>query len=206
MKENIINLEKKTVGEIELSDAIFGGQVNKTVLYDALRMQMSSKRQGNAATKNRALVSGSTRKIYRQKGTGRARHSDRRANIFVGGGKAFGPHPRDYSYAIPVKARRGAMCSALTTKQSEGKLLIVDKFDVNQKKTSVVAKIFEILGVRNGLVVTDQPNENLKRSTRNIPNMKVVCAVGLNLYDLLRHEHVVMTTAALNKVQEILKP
>ena len=206
MKETIFDLTKKQVGEIELLDAIFDAPINKTLIYDALKMQMASKRQGDAASKNRTLVSGSTKKIYRQKGTGRARHSDSRANIFVGGGKSFGPHPRDYSYAIPVKARRGAMRTAIADKRREGKLLIVDSFSVSEPKTSLMVKALKTLGVGKALLVADKPDENLKRSVRNIANVKLVRWDALNLLDVLNHEHLVVTPAALNKVQEILKP
>jgi len=206
MKETIFDLEKKKVGEIELSDAVFDVPVNNALIYDAIKMQLTCRRQGDAASKNRTLVSGSTKKIYRQKGTGRARHSDSRANIFVGGGKSFGPHPRDYSYAIPVKARRGALRVALAEKRREGKLLIVDQFLVNEPKTSVMAKALKTLGVNKGLLVTDAVDQNLKRSVRNIANMKLVRWDGLNLFDVLHHEHLVITSAALNKVQEILLP
>jgi large subunit ribosomal protein L4 len=206
MKETVFDLEKKKVGEFELAEEIFNAPVNKALVYDALKMQMTNRRQGDAASKNRKLVAGSTRKIYRQKGTGRARHSDRRANIFVGGGKSFGPHPRDYTYAIPVKARRGALRAALTDKYKEGKLLIVDQFTVNEANTYVVARSLKTLGVTKGLLVTEQPDENLKRSVRNIANVKLVRWEGLNLYDVLKYEHVVITPSALSKVQEILKP
>lgn len=206
MKESIFDIEKKRVGEIELADDIFGAPINSVLLYDALRMQQTNKRQGDAASKNRTLVSGSTRKIYRQKGTGQARHSDRRANIFVGGGKSFGPHPRDYSYAIPVKARRGALRSALAAKYKDGKILIVEDFSAKEINTSKMAKTLNVLGVNEGLIVVDKPDENLKKSLRNIPKVKLVRWEGLNLYDVLKYEHLVITPTALNKVQEILQP
>ena len=206
MKESIFDLEKKKVGEIELADDIFGAPINLVLLYDTLRMQQTNKRQGDAASKNRRLVSGSTRKIYRQKGTGQARHSDRRANIFVGGGKSFGPHPRDYSYAIPVKARRGALRSALAAKYKDGKILIVEDFSAKEANTSKMAKTLNVLGVNEGLIVVDKPDENLKKSLRNIPKVKLVRWEGLNLYDVLRYDNLVITPTALNKVQETLRP
>lgn len=206
MKETIYNLEKEKVGDVELADEIFGGKVNTALLYEAVKMQLANRRQGDAASKNRALVSGSTRKIYRQKGTGRARHSDSRANIFVGGGKSFGPHPRDYSYAIPVKARRGALRAALAAKYKEGKLLIVDNLSIAEPKTAQMAKILEKLGVNAGLIVTDVIDANVERSVRNISNVKLLRSDGLNLLDILKYEHLVITKPALAKVQEILLP
>lgn len=206
MKEAIINSEKKKVGDFELSTEVFGESVNTALIYDALKMQLAGRRQGDAASKNRTLVSGSTKKIYRQKGTGRARHSDSRANIFVGGGKAFGPHPRDYTYSIPLKARRGALRAALSSKLHDGKLLIVDALSAKEPNTYVMATTLKTLGVVKGLIVTDTLDRNLELSVRNIPNIKLVRWDGLNVYDVLRHEHLVMTPAALTKVQETLKP
>lgn len=206
MKETVYNLEKKKVGEVELSDNIFAEKVNKPLLFEALRMQLTNRRQGDAASKNRSAIAGSTRKIYRQKGTGRARHSDRHANIFVGGGKSFGPHQRDYSYLLPLKARRGAMRSALAVKHNEGKLIVVDEIKVKAPKTKEMVKTLQQMGIRQCLLVTDTIDTNLSRSVSNIPHVKLVRASGLNLYDVIKHEHLVITQPALAKVQEILKP
>lgn len=206
MKETVYNLEKTKVGEIELADGIFGLKINKALLYEAVRMQLTNRRQGDAASKNRKLVSGSTRKIYRQKGTGRARHSDRHANIFVGGGKSFGPHPRDYSYALPVKARRGALRSALAVKYKDGKLLVVDNLAMKEPKTKLMTAALKNLGVGRVLLVADTIDDNLRRSVRNIANTKLVRNDALNIYDILKYEHLVITESALTKVQEILRP
>jgi len=206
MKETVYNLEKTKVGEIELADGIFGLKINKALLYEAVRMQLTNRRQGDAASKNRKLVSGSTRKIYRQKGTGRARHSDRHANIFVGGGKSFGPHPRDYSYALPVKARRGALRSALAVKYKDGKLLVVDNLAMKEPKTKLMTAALKNLGVGKVLLVADTIDDNLRRSVRNIANTKLVRNDALNIYDILKYEHLVITESALTKVQEILRP
>jgi len=206
MKQTVYNFEKKKVSEVELSDEIFGVEVNEALVYEAVRMQLTNGRQGDAASKNRRLVSGSTKKIYRQKGTGRARHSDRRANIFVGGGKSFGPHPRDYSYEIPVKARRGALRSVLSDKVKNEKLLIIDNMELAEHKTSKMAKILKNLGIKTGLIVVDAKNDNLERSVRNIPHVKVIRSNSLNLVDILKHEHLLIAEPALKKVQETLKP
>lgn len=206
MKETVYNVEKKKVGEVELADEIFNTSPNTALLYEAVKMQLANRRQGDAASKNRALVSGSTKKIYRQKGTGRARHSDRRANIFVGGGKSFGPHPRDYSYAMPVKAKRAALRQALAAKYKDGKIIVVDNFAVKVPKTQEMVKTLRNLGVSAGLMVTDVADDNLKRSVRNIANVKLIRCDALNLYDILKHEHLVITQTALAKVQETLKP
>jgi large subunit ribosomal protein L4 len=206
MKETVYNVENKKVGEVDLPDEIFGSPANTALLYEAVKMQMANRRQGDAASKNRKLVSGSTKKIYRQKGTGRARHSDRQANIFVGGGKSFGPHPRDYSYSMPVKAKRAAILSALAVKHKDGKFIVVDNLSVKAPKTSEMVKTLKNLSVNTGLLVTDAIDENLRRAVRNIANVKLVRCEALNLHDILKHEHLVITQSALTKVQETLRP
>ncbi len=206
MKETVYTMDKKKAGDVDLMDEIFGVSPNKALVYEALKMQLQNRRQGDAATKTRSMIAGSTKKIYRQKGTGRARHSDNRANIFVGGGKSFGPHQRDYSYAIPVKARRGALRSVLAAKYKDGKVIIVDELKAVEPKTSVMVKALKNLGVAKGLLVIDKADFNLSRSVRNIPHVKLINANAINLYDVLRHEHLVITQPALMRVQEILKP
>ncbi len=206
MKETVYNVEKKKVGEVDLSEDIFGGSPNKALLYEAVKMQLTNRRQGDAASKTRGMVSGSTKKIYRQKGTGRARHSDSRANLFVGGGKSFGPHPRDYSYAMPVKAKRAALRSALAAKLQDGKIIVLDSLVVKAPKTKEMVKTLQNLGVARGLIVTDVADVNLRRSVANIPNVKLIRCDGLNLFDIFKHEHLVITQSALAKVQETLRP
>lgn len=205
MKEAIFDSDKKKVGEVELADEVFAQTINATLLYEAVRMQLASRRQGDAFCKNRKLVSGSTAKIYRQKGTGRARHADSRANIFVGGGKSFGPRLRDYSYAIPKKAKRKALKTALAVKYKEGDLLILKELTAKEKKTAAMVKKLKGLGVESGLIVVDKADDNLKRSISNIVNVKLIKWNGLNVVDVLNHKHLVMTSEALNKVQEMLK-
>lgn len=204
MKETVYNIEKKKVGEVELSEEIFKEGANIPLIYEVVKMQRACRRQGDAATRNRALVSGTTAKMYRQKGTGRARHGDARANIFVGGGKSFGPHPRDWSYKLPKKARRGGLRAALSLKRNEGKLLIVEDFSLPKIKTREACAVLGKLGVKSGLIVMDGRNENLERSVRNIPGIKLMRWEGLNVYDIMNHEHTVMTLPALGKVQEVL--
>jgi large subunit ribosomal protein L4 len=206
MKQAIYDSEKKKVGEIELADEVFAEPVNMNVLYEAVKAQNASSRQGDAFCKSRKLVSGSTKKIYRQKGTGRARHSDRRANIFVGGGKSFGPRPRDYSYSLPKQERRLALRTALAAKNKEGSILILKDFTADKVKTSPMVKKLNAIGVKNGLVVVDKQEENLKRSIGNIAGIKLVRWDSLNVVDILKHQHVVFTVDALNKLQETIKP
>ncbi len=206
MKESVVNIQNTKVGEIELNDEIFAAKPNKALLYEVVRMQLTNRRQGDAATRNHKMVSGTTAKMYRQKGTGRARHGDARTNIFVGGGKAFGPHPRDYSYRMPAKARRSGLRSALAVKQQDKKLIVVDELTVKEIKTKAVVQALTKLGVRSVLLVIDKADEKLAKSTRNIPNVKLIRAEGLNVYDLMRYEHAIVTRAAMERVQEVLKP
>lgn len=206
MKVTILTTENEKAGETELADEIFGQKVNEPLLYEAVKMQLANRRQGDASTLTRGQVSGTTAKIYRQKGTGRARHGDARANIFVGGGNVFGPMPRDWSYRLPAKARKGAVRAALSLKQKEGKLLIVDNFTLRAIKTKDALAKLSKLGVKSGCIVVDGENEILSRSVRNIPRIKLLRYEGLNAYDLLRYEHAVVTVAALGKVQEVFRP
>jgi large subunit ribosomal protein L4 len=206
VKEPVLNMAKTQVGEVELDEAIFGAAPNKALLYEVVKMQLANRRQGDAASCNHKMVSGTTAKMYRQKGTGRARHGDARTNIFVGGGKAFGPHPRDYSYRLPAKARRGGVRSALAQKLRDGKLVVVEAFPFTEIKTKPLVAALAKLGVSSGLLVVEQRQEALEKSVRNIPNVKLIRTEGLNVYDLVRYEHAIITRAALDKVQEVLKP
>ena len=197
-KVNVYNLKRESVGEIELADGVFGADVNEALLYDVLKAQLASRRAGSAKTKGRAEVAGSTRKIYRQKGTGSARHGGIRAMQFVGGGKAHGPQPRSYAYRPPRKMRAGALRSALSLKLKEGSLTVVDKFDLAEIKTKQLASVLKALQVDKGSLVVDaSANENLRLSIRNIPNNTYLPPEGVNLYDVLRHPHLVLTKHAV---------
>lgn len=204
MKETVIDTHKKNVGDVELIDDIFATKVNRALIYEVVKMQRANKRSGTAATRQHCMVSGTTAKMYRQKGTGRARHGDARTNIFVGGGKAFGPHPRDYSYKLPKKARAAALRTALSLKKEKGRLLILNDFHMKHIKTKEAAAVLKKLGVKDGLIVIDGENKNLQKSVNNIPNVKLVKFEGLNVYDLMNYDHAVITLPALNKLQEAL--
>ncbi len=174
MKVNVMNMQNKGVGEVELHDAIFARKGGTGSIYEVVKMQRANKRKGCAASRNHALVSGTTAKMYRQKGTGRARHGDYRTNIFVGGGKAFGPHPRDYSYNVPKKVKKAALATALTEKVRDGKLLVVDAFTLSAIKTKTFVESMKALGVTTGLIVLDGDNDVVRKSARNVPTMKVL--------------------------------
>ena len=204
MKQTVLDQHNSPVSEIELSDAIFAVPPNMPLVYESVKMILANRRRGTAATKNTALVHGTTAKMYRQKGTGRARHSSYKMNIFVGGGQAFGPQPRDYSYAIPKRARRQALCSALAVKHAEGKMMVVDRLELPTSKTKLVVEILGRLGVSSALIVADGMNEKLDRSVRNIPGVKLVTPEAVNVVDLVTYEYLVMTQSALENIEKRL--
>jgi large subunit ribosomal protein L4 len=205
-KVSVYNLDKQQVGEFELSDAIFGAEVNEALIYDVLKAQLASRRAGTAKVKTRPEVSGSTRKLYRQKGTGAARHGAIRAAQYVGGGKVHGPQPRDYSYRPPRKMRQGALASALSLKLKQGQLLIVDTFELSDVKTKRLSQILKVLNAGNALIVDALGNENLKLSARNLEQSQYLPPEGVNLYDVLRHENLVLTKNAATQLQNRLAP
>ena len=204
-KVSVYNLQKKAVGDLELSDAVFGVEVNEALIYDVLKAQLASRRSGNAKTKLRPEVSGSTRKLYRQKGTGAARHGAIRASHYVGGGKAHGPRPRDYSYRPPRKMRIGALASALSLKLKQGQLLVVDTFELSDIKTKALAGILKVLEANNSLIVDAGANEKLRLSVRNIERSQFLPPEGVNLYDVLRHENLILTKDAATQLTNRLQ-
>ena len=205
-KVKVYNLKRESVGELELADDVFGADVNEALIYDVLKAQLASRRAGSASTKTRSDVSGSTRKLYRQKGTGAARHGSIRAMTYVGGGKAHGPKPRSYAYEPPRKMRQGAIRSALSLKLKEGALTIVDKFELGEIKTKALASVLKALEVDKGSLIVDAVgNEKLRLSVRNLPKASFLPPEGVNLYDVLRHPHLVLTKDAVAALQNRLQ-
>ena len=200
-KVKVKNLSGKGVGEIELSDAVFDASVNEAVLYDVLKAQLASKRKGAASAQTRAEVSATGRKLYKQKGTGNARHGSRRAPIFVGGGTVHGPKPRDFSYRPPRKMRLGALKGALSLKLREGKLQVVKDFELAEIKTKKLVEVLGKLKVDSGALIVDGDNDKLRLSARNLQNHSVLPPEGVNIYDLLRHEHLVLTQTAVQALE-----
>ncbi|MGB5191528.1 MAG: 50S ribosomal protein L4 [Polyangiales bacterium] len=201
-KVKVYNLSGKGVGEIDLSDAVFDATVNESVLYDVLRAQLASKRKGAASAQTRAEVTATKRKMYKQKGTGNARHGSRRAPIFVGGGTVHGPKPRDFGYRPPRKMRLGALKGALSLKLREGHLRIVEDFELAEVKTKKLVEVLGKLEVNGGALIVDgKDNDKLRMSARNLQNHSVLPPEGVNLYDLLRHEHVVLTKGAVEALE-----
>lgn len=203
-KVAVYNMEGKQVGELELSDAVFGVKVNQDLMHRAVLSYLANRRQGTAAVKNRGDVSGGGRKPWRQKGTGRARQGSIRSPQWVGGGVVFGPTPRDYSWRLPKKARRAALKSALSAKAAAGDILVLDQLTVEKPKTKVMAGVFEALDVRKPLLVTAEWDQNVELSVRNIPGAVVAKSVGLNVYDILNSEKLVMTKDAVARLEEVL--
>ena len=188
----------------KLNDAIFGAKTRAHLLHQAVVMQLANRRAGTAATKTKGFVRGGGKKPWKQKGTGRARSGSIRSPIWVGGGTVFGPTPRDYSYRMPRTARREALLSALSLKNREGKLIVVDKFSLEAAKTKIMAQALAELKVTSALIVIAGADATIERSARNLPKVKVLRAEGLNVYDVLRYDHLVLTEDALKLLEERL--
>jgi len=188
----------------KLNDAIFGAKTRAHLLHQAVVMQLANRRAGTAATKTKGFVRGGGKKPWKQKGTGRARAGSIRSPIWVGGGTVFGPTPRDYSYRMPRTARREALLSALSVKNRDGKLIVVDKFSLEAAKTKIMAQALAELKVTSALIVIAGADATIERSARNLPKVKVLRVEGLNVYDLLRYDHLVLTAGALKLLEERL--
>jgi large subunit ribosomal protein L4 len=188
----------------QLSEAIFGAKTRAHLLHQTIVMQLANRRAGSASTKSKGLVRGGGKKPWRQKGTGRARAGSSRSPIWVGGGTTFGPQPRDYSYRLPRTARREALLSALSVKNRDGKIIVVDKFELEEAKTKIMVKVLAELKVESAVIVIAQSNQKIERSARNLSKIKVLRVEGLNVYDLLRYDHLIMTQEALQRLEERL--
>ena len=188
----------------ELREAIFGVHIRPHLLRQAIAMQLNSRRSGTASTKTRGVVRGSGRKPWRQKGTGRARVGSIRSPIWVGGGTTFGPQPRDYSYRLPKQARRSALLSALSLKNRDKRLIIVDKLELSDAKTKLMLSVLKQLEINNAVIVIPERDDKVERSARNLPSVKVLRAEGLNVYDLMRYEFLVLTEEALKVIEKRL--
>jgi large subunit ribosomal protein L4 len=204
-KVALLNQTGSNVGEIELNDSVFGIEPNQHVLFDAVIMQRASLRQGTHKVKNRSEVAGGGRKPWRQKGTGRARQGSIRSPQWRGGGVVFGPTPRSYSYKLPKKVRRLAIKSALSSKVIDNNIVVLEDLAFNAPKTKEMTTVLKGLSVeKKALIVTADNNENVALSARNIPGVTVVTANGVNVLDVLNHEKLIMTKAAVQKVEEVL--
>jgi len=203
-KFDVYDLDKKKVGELDLADAVFAGEVNEQLFYEVVKAKLASDRSGTHAVKNRSLVSGGGKKPFKQKGTGRARQGSTRASQWVGGGKAMGPKPRDYSYDVPKQVRRLALRSALALRAKEQKLLIVDKWEPGTPATKGAAAVLAKFGTPKALVVDGAGNVNLAKSVRNLAGADFLAVEGLNVYDILRHDTLILTAATAKKLEASL--
>ena len=200
----IVNVRKEKVGEIELNDALFGVEVNPHLLHDVVRNQLANRRAGNACTKTRVEVSGSTKKPYKQKGTGRARAGNRRSPLWRGGGVSFGPKPRSYEYTLPRKVRRLGLCMALSARRLENSLVILDEFQMEAIRTKNFVSVLEALGVDNALFVIPGRDEKLEKSSRNVPGVKVMPTEGVNVFDVLKHKNLVLLQKSIEQLEKRL--
>jgi large subunit ribosomal protein L4 len=200
----VYDVGNQKLNDIELNDQIFDAKMNPSLFYDVVRRHLASQRKGSASTKNRALVRGGGAKPWRQKGTGRARAGSRRSPLWRGGGTIFGPMPRDYVLTLPKKVRRAALRAALSLKRQEGKLILLDKFPLDGFKTREVLEVLRRFQVEDALIVTDEKHLFLERSARNIPNIEVIHYEGLNVYDILNHEHLILLSQTVQKIEGVL--
>jgi large subunit ribosomal protein L4 len=198
---DVLNSKAEKVSEMDLIDAIFNIDVKSSVLHEVVKMQLASKRAGSASVKHRSDVKGSGGKLFRQKGTGRARRGDIKAPLLRGGGSVFGPDPKSYAYRVPKKVRKLALKMALSSKLKANSLVVVDKIDLEKIKTKAFVEIIETLNTMNALIVTDKKDETLERSARNVPDVKVLRTEGLNVYDILKYENLVLTESSVKEIE-----
>jgi large subunit ribosomal protein L4 len=206
------NLKNKEVGEVSLSDAVFGAELNESLIHAAVMNYQANGRQGTSATKTRGNVSGSGRKLWKQKGTGRARIASLRSPLWKGGGNVHGPQPRDWSYNMPKKMRRGALRSALSERLREGNVIIIDELGFETAKTRDFLSAVATLGLNGDkkqtkvLIIDSLDNQNLVLSSRNVPKTKVTNSFGLNIYDIIYHEKLVFSKSAVEEINALLDP
>lgn len=201
------NLKNKEVGDFELSDAVFGARLNESLIHAAVRNFQANARAGTVGTKTRGDVSGSGRKLWKQKGTGRARVASLRSPLWKGGGNTHGPQPRDWSYNLPRKMKQGALRSALSERLREGNLLVLDEWKLEQPRTKDFISLLGGLDLEGKTLIVDSlENTNLMLASRNVKRAKIVNSYGLNIYDLLYHDKLVLTRAAAEELAELLKP
>jgi large subunit ribosomal protein L4 len=202
MKVTIYNLKREEVGEIDLSDEVFGAEVKEQLFYEVVKAQLASRRSGTKATKERSAVAGSSKKLYRQKGTGRARQGSVRAPHHAGGGMAHALEPKDWSYRPPRKVRIGALKSALSLFVKEGRLIVLDSLDLPEIKTKSFATTLSTLKAdKKALVVDHATNDKLVKSIRNLESHQFLPPEGVNVYDLLRHDHLVVSKEAAKALE-----
>ena len=202
-KTTLYNIKGENIGEIELSDAIFGAEINEVAMHTSVVNYLANQRQGTQSTKTRTEVKGGGKKPWRQKGTGRARQGSIRAPQWTGGGVALGPKPRSYRFAINKKLRRVALKSALSSKLADNKIIVIDDLKVESAKTKDFAAILKAFDVSDALVVTAEKDDNVVRSAANIPGVKTTMASLLNVYEVLKHDNFIVSKDAVSKIEEV---
>ena len=200
---SVYNIEGKEVGKIDLSDAVFGVEVNEHLVHMAVVSQLANNRQGTQKSKTRSEVSGGGRKPWRQKGTGHARQGSTRAPQWTGGGVVFAPVPRDYSFKMNKREKRAALKSALTSRVEENKFIVIDEINFEEAKTKNFANILKNLDVSKALVVLEDDNKNAELSARNIADVKTAKTNTINVYDILKYNTVITTKAVVAKIEEV---
>jgi len=198
---DVLNCEGEKVSQRELPDALFDVPIKRSVLHEVVTMQLSCRRAGSATVKHRSDIRGSGRKLFRQKGTGRARRGDIKAPLLRGGGVVFGPDNRSYSYKVPKKKRKLALKMALSSKLKNHNIIVLDQFELEKVKTKAFIKVINTLDVNNALIVTEKKNENLDLSSRNVPDIKVMRTEGINVYDILKYKHLVLLESSINEIE-----
>ncbi|MCX7857374.1 MAG: 50S ribosomal protein L4 [Deltaproteobacteria bacterium] len=201
---DLYNIKGEKIGEIEVKDEVFNVEVKPYLIHEVVKMQLACRRRGTSSTKTRGEVKGSGRKLYRQKGTGRSRQGSITSPLHVGGGKVFGPHPRDYTYKVPKKVRRYALKSALTATYRESNMKVIDKLELEKISTKSFTNIIKTFNLTKPLFVIDRKDDTIEKSARNIPYVKVLRVEGLNVYDVVRYDQLVFTLDALRKAEEVL--
>jgi large subunit ribosomal protein L4 len=198
---DIYNIEKEKVGELDLKEEIFGVEVKGHVLHEVVTWQRACRRAGTASTKTKGEVRGGGHKPWRQKGTGRARSGSSRSPVWRGGGTIFGPRPRSYAYTLPKQVRRQALKMALSSKVADGRLVVLDAYPHTTPKTKDFVKVLEAFDISKALFITPEANDILELSARNVPGVQVMPTMGLNVYDILKYEHLVLFPPALAQIE-----
>lgn len=199
---NLFNIKGQVVGQIALPQVIFNQEISESAVYESIKAFLSNQRLGTACTKHRGEVSGSGKKPWRQKGTGRARSGSIRNPIWKGGGVVFGPRPHSFKIKLPTKINQKALISALVDKARHDEIIIVDSLKINEPKTSIMVKIFKVLNLQKPLIIIEEPDKNLYLSIRNLKGTNVILASNLNTYKVLAHEKLLVTKKALAKLEE----
>lgn len=198
---SVLNIKNEKVGEIELNKNVFDLFVKEHLLHDVVKMQLAGRRAGTACTKTRIEVSGGGKKPWRQKGTGRARSGSNTSPVWRGGGVSFGPKPRDFSIKLNRKVKKQALAMAMSARNQEGNLIVLDDFTLDAIKTKEFVKVMKVLDIENGLIITEKLDDNVNRSSRNVQGFKVLSTAGVNVYDILLHKKLILVKPAIEGLE-----